>query len=123
MVRKTILFVDDSSFLRTHLSAALAGSNYDVHAVDDGEQALDWIAHHSPANLVITDLHMPKLDGIALVSRLRAHRDYCRAPIFVMTTGARDDEKERVRAAGATAWIVKPFDRDKLLNAIERVVH
>lgn len=123
MVRKTILFVDDSSFLRKHLSAMLANSNYDVHSVDDGQQALDWIAHHPPADLVITDLHMPNLDGIGLIGQLRAHRDYCRAPIFVMTSGARDDEKAQVRAAGATAWIVKPFDRDKLVCAIERVVH
>ncbi|MBO9670706.1 MAG: response regulator [Sphingobium sp.] len=123
MVRKTILFVDDSSFLRKHLSTVLADSDYDVHSVDDGQQALDWIARHPPADLVITDLHMPNLDGIGLIGQLRAHRDYSRAPIFVMTSGARDDEKAQVRAAGATAWIVKPFDREKLVCAIERVVH
>jgi two-component system chemotaxis response regulator CheY len=123
MARTTILFVDDSSFLRKHLRAVLGDCDYDVHSVDDGEQALDWIAHNPPADLVITDLHMPNLDGVGLVSRLRAHRDYRCAPIFVMTGGADSEEKARVRAAGATAWIVKPFDRDKLVAAIKSVVH
>jgi two-component system chemotaxis response regulator CheY len=123
MARTTILFVDDSSFLRRHLRTVLSDCDYDVHSVDDGAQALDWIEHNPPADLIITDLHMPNLDGIGLVSALRAHQAYSQAPIFVMTSGAQDDEKARVRAAGATAWIVKPFDRDKLINAIESVVH
>lgn len=123
MDRKSILFVDDSSFLRKHLCAALGDSDYDVSCVNDGAAALDWIEHHPPVDLVITDLHMPNLDGIGLVSVLRAHRDYRRAPIFVMTSGADPAEKEQVRAAGATAWIVKPFDRNKLITAIRQVVH
>ncbi len=65
---------------------------------------------------------MPNLDGIGLVDRLRASGDYADRPIFVVTRGADGDEKERIRAAGATAWIVKPFDTTKLLNAIRKVI-
>jgi two-component system chemotaxis response regulator CheY len=123
MGRRAILFVDDSAFFRSRLRAALESPDYDVHSVSNGAEALDWIAHHPPADLVITDLHMPDLDGIGLIERLRADRSYHHVPIFVLTSGAEPEEKEQVRAAGATAWIVKPFDRDKLVTAIEKVVH
>jgi two-component system, chemotaxis family, chemotaxis protein CheY len=123
MTRKSILFVDDSSFLRKHLCAVLGDSEYDISCVSDGAAALDWIERHPPVDLVITDLHMPNIDGLGLVRRLRAHRRYCRSPIFVMTSGTDPDEKAQVRAAGATAWIHKPFDREKLIAAIRQVVH
>ena len=87
------------------------------------EQALDWIAHHSPADLVITDLHMPEVGGLHLIRHLRARRGYTTLPIFVLTAGAEEEEKQQVRQAGATGWILKPFDTTKLVNAIERVVH
>ena len=123
MGRKTILFVDDSALSRTRMQIAMADQGCDVFSVNDGAEALDWIEHHPPADLVITDLHMPNLDGIGLIGRLRAHARYHKAPIFVLTSGAEPEEKERVRRAGATAWIVKPFDADKLMTAINKVVH
>ncbi len=123
MVRKSVLFVDDSPFFRKRMQDALGRENYDVFAVSDGAEAIDWIERHPPVDLVITDLHMPNLDGVGLIGRLRAHRAYRKAPIFVLTSGAEPEEKARVRAAGATAWILKPFDRDKLVTAIRRVTN
>ncbi len=123
MGRKSVLFVDDSAFFRRRMQDALGSQDYDVFSVSDGAEAVDWIEHHPPVDVVITDLHMPNLDGAGLIARLRAHHAYREAPIFVLTSSEEPGEKARVRAAGATAWIVKPFNRDKLVTAIRQVTH
>ncbi|MBO9576104.1 MAG: response regulator [Sphingobium sp.] len=121
MGQKSVLIVDDSAVSRMVLGRALTEQGYHVCAVNGGNEALDWIDRHPPADLVITDLHMPDVDGLHLIRYLRARRGYTTLPIFVLTAGAEDQEKQQVREAGATGWIVKPFDTAKLVNAIERV--
>ena len=117
-----ILTVDDSASMRALLNHALTTSGFDVSQADDGIAALEWLASNE-VDVVITDINMPRLDGFGLIERLRAgsrHRD---RPILVLTTESSDEKKARARAAGATGWIVKPFDPEKLATAVRRVAH
>jgi two-component system chemotaxis response regulator CheY len=117
-----ILTVDDSASMRALLNHALSTNGFDVVQAEDGVEALEWLATHE-ADVVITDINMPRLDGFGLIERLRGgsrHRD---RPILVLTTESSDEKKARARAAGATGWIVKPFDTEKLIAAVRRVSH
>jgi two-component system chemotaxis response regulator CheY len=117
-----ILTVDDSASMRALLNHALSTSGFDVAQADDGMSALEWLALNE-VDVVITDINMPRLDGFGLIEQLRTgsrHRD---RPILVLTTDSSDEKKARARAAGATGWIVKPFDADKLVAAVRRVAH
>ena len=117
-----ILTVDDSASMRALLNHALTSNGFDVAQADDGISALEWLAANE-ADVVITDINMPRLDGFGLIERLRAgsrHRD---RPILVLTTESSEEKKARARSAGATGWIVKPFDTDKLVAAVRRVAH
>lgn len=123
MTRPTrILTVDDSASMRALLNHALCAHGFDVAQADDGQAALEWLALNE-VDLVITDINMPRLDGFGLIEQLRTgsrHRD---RPILVLTTESSDEKKARARAAGATGWIVKPFDAEKLVAAVRRVTH
>lgn len=117
-----VLTVDDSASMRALLNHALSSNGFDVAQADDGISALEWLAANE-ADVVITDINMPRLDGFGLIERLRAgsrHRD---RPILVLTTESSEEKKARARSAGATGWIVKPFDPDKLVAAVRRVAH
>ena len=117
-----ILTVDDSASMRALLNHALSTNGFDVVQAEDGIEALEWLATNE-ADVVITDINMPRLDGFGLIERLRGgsrHRD---RPILVLTTESSDEKKARARAAGATGWIVKPFDTEKLIAAVRRVSH
>lgn len=117
-----ILTVDDSPSMRALLNHALSSHGFDVAQAEDGIAALDWLALNE-VDVVITDINMPRLDGFGLIERLREgsrHRD---RPILVLTTESSDEKKSRARAAGATGWIVKPFDPAKLVAAVRRVAH
>ncbi len=117
-----ILTVDDSASMRALLNHALSSRGFDVVQADDGQAALEWLAVNE-VDVVITDINMPRLDGFGLIEQLRAgsrHRD---RPILVLTTESSDEKKSRARMAGATGWIVKPFDPDKLATAVRRVAH
>lgn len=117
-----VLTVDDSASMRALLNHALSSHGFDVAQADDGISALEWLAANE-ADVVITDINMPRLDGFGLIERLRAgsrHRD---RPILVLTTESSEEKKARARSAGATGWIVKPFDPDKLVSAVRRVAH
>lgn len=122
MGRKSVLIVDDSAVSRMVLGRALTEEGYSICIARDGHEAMAWVEDNPPADLVITDLHMPHVDGVGLIRHLRNRQDYQCRPIFVLTTGADDADKARVRQAGATGWIVKPFDRTKLVSAIRQVV-
>lgn len=117
-----ILTVDDSPSLRMVLRAALTGAGHRVAEAEDGLAALEWLKSNRP-QLVITDITMPRLDGLGLIERLRSSDDLRDVPILVLTTESAPECKARARAAGATGWIVKPFDPDKLNSAIRRVTH
>lgn len=117
-----ILTVDDSASMRALLMHALSTSGFDVVQAEDGQIALEWLAANE-VDLVITDINMPRLDGFGLIEQLRAgsrHRD---RPILVLSTESSDEKKARARSAGATGWIVKPFDAEKLVTAVRRVTH
>ena len=117
-----VLTVDDSASMRALLNHALSNQGFEVCQAEDGEQALEWLALNE-VDVVITDINMPRLDGFGLIAALRTgsrHRD---RPILVLTTESSDEKKARARAAGATGWIVKPFDPDKLAAAVRRVSH
>ncbi|GAO53021.1 chemotaxis regulator - transmits chemoreceptor signals to flagelllar motor components cheY [Novosphingobium sp. MD-1] len=108
--------------MRALLNHALSSHGFSVVQAEDGQAALEWLAANE-ADVVITDINMPRLDGFGLIERLRAgsrHRD---RPILVLTTESSDQKKARARDAGATGWIVKPFDAEKLVAAVRRVAH
>jgi two-component system chemotaxis response regulator CheY len=117
-----ILTVDDSASMRALLLHALSSSGFDVVQADDGIAALEWLAAND-VDVVITDINMPRLDGFGLIERLRTGERHCDRPILVLTTESSDEKKARARAAGATGWIVKPFDPAKLAAAVRRVAN
>ena len=120
-VSKSILTVDDSPSMRMLLRIALTDLGYRVTEAEDGIDALEKLADETP-DLLITDINMPNLDGFGLIERVRGKGERS-LPILVLTTESSDEKKQRARSAGATGWIVKPFDPDKLHAAIRRVLH
>ena len=120
---KTILTVDDSPSMRMLLRSALTEQGYAVHEAEDGVAALEWLATNPQPNLMITDINMPRMDGFGLIETLRTKVQHRDMPILVLTTESSDQKKARARDAGATGWIVKPFDPDKLASAVRRVTH
>ena len=123
MAEHSCLVVEDSPMMRQLVVFALARiRELTVLEADDGVDALRKLASRR-FDLIITDINMPRLDGFGLIERLREgsrHRD---RPILVLTTESSEEKKARARAAGATGWIVKPFDPEKLVAAVRRVSH
>jgi two-component system chemotaxis response regulator CheY len=119
----SVLLVDDSIVLRSILQLELIGAGFRVASVSSGQDAMIALAEARRYDLIITDFHMPGLDGAQFVERVRHHVHYKAVPVLVLTCGADVEEKERAKAAGATGWIVKPFDTEKLTAAIHKLVH
>ena len=117
---KTILTVDDSRTMRDMLLMTLVDAGYEVVQAEDGEDGLAKLGDRRP-DAIITDINMPKLDGFGFIEAVRADPANSSLPILVLTTESEVDRKERARAAGATGWIVKPFNPTKLLDALRRV--
>lgn len=117
----TILAVDDSTSMRQMVSFTLKGAGYDVVEAVDGEDALE-VAKGKSVNLVLTDVNMPKLDGIALIKKLRELPTYKFTPILMLTTESGNEKKAEGKAAGATGWIVKPFNPEQLVDTIKKVI-
>jgi len=118
---KTILTVDDSPSIRQMLAYVLSSNGYKVIEAADGELGLE-AAQQNSADLVITDHNMPKMDGIALIKALRALPGYQKVPIMMLTTESSPALKQLGREAGASGWMVKPFDPDKLLQMVAKAV-
>lgn len=118
---KRILIVDDSPSIRQMVKITLASANYDVTAAEDGVEALD-LCLENDYDFVLTDQNMPRMDGLTLIKSLRAQPEYQKKPIVVLTTEASDTMKAKGREAGATGWMVKPFDPDKLLMVADKVL-
>lgn len=116
----TVLAIDDSRTIREMLSASLTQAGFTVHLAVDGREGLDRLTEVAP-DVVITDINMPKLDGFGFIEGARAMHEWRAVPILVLTTESAADLKERARNAGATGWIVKPFDDARLVSAIRRV--
>jgi two-component system chemotaxis response regulator CheY len=121
MPMATILAVDDSASMRQMVSFTLKGAGYDVQEACDGSEALN-IAKTKKFDLVLSDVNMPVMDGIQLVSELRKLSEYKFVPILMLTTESAGDTKMAGKKAGATGWIVKPFNPDQLLNTIKKVL-
>ena len=119
MTRK-ILFVDDSRTMRDMLRLALTQAGFYVVEAVDGMDGLEQLATHG-ADVIITDINMPKLDGFGFIEAVRADASRKGTPILVLTTESDPGKKQRARSAGATGWIVKPFHPEKLVEAIRRV--
>jgi two-component system, chemotaxis family, chemotaxis protein CheY len=115
-----VLAVDDSRTMRDILSHALGEAGFDVDVAEDGEHGLEVAARFKP-DVVISDINMPKLDGFGFIEKLRKDTELGAVPILVLTTESAPELKSRARAAGATGWIIKPFDGEKLVAAIRRV--
>jgi len=115
-----ILAIDDSRTMRNLLGATLGAAGFEVDLAEDGEDGLNRFDRSDP-DVVITDINMPRLDGFGFIEGARARRRHRVVPILVLTTESDDALKARARAAGASGWIVKPFDEKKLLWAIRRV--
>ncbi len=117
----TILAVDDSTSMRQMVSFTLRGAGYEVVEAADGVEALE-AAKKQSFDLVITDVNMPNMDGIELIAHLRQLENYKYTPMLMLTTESTGDKKQAGKAAGATGWIVKPFDPDQLVSTIQRVL-
>jgi two-component system chemotaxis response regulator CheY len=116
-----ILAVDDSAAMRQMVGITLTGAGHDVQQAADGAEALE-IAERQTFDLVITDVNMPKMDGITLVRELRSRANYRYVPLLVLTTEATLERKQEGKAAGATGWLVKPFNPERLLATIAKVL-
>jgi two-component system chemotaxis response regulator CheY len=119
---KTILIVDDSSSLRTVVKMALQRAGYDVLEAGDGKQALDTLDKTAKVHLIVSDVNMPNMDGITFVTRVKQHIRHRFTPVIMLTTEGQDAKKEQGRAAGAKAWIVKPFNPPQLLDAVSKLI-
>ncbi|TDO96343.1 response regulator [Marinomonas balearica] len=120
-MNKNLLVVDDSPSVRQMVEATLRGGGYQVKTAKDGREALDF-CRTTKFDFVLTDQNMPNMDGLTLIRSLRAMSAYTRVPLIVLTTEASDAMKAKGKAAGATGWMVKPFDPQKLLEVVAKVV-
>lgn len=118
---KTILAVDDSASIRQMVSFTLKQAGYTVVDAVDGQDGLAK-AKAQQADLVITDLNMPNMNGLDLIRSLRTEANYKFTPILMLTTESDESKKMEGKQAGATGWIVKPFNPEQLLKVIERVL-
>lgn len=118
---KLIMTVDDSSSVRQMVSYTLKEAGFDVVEACDGKDALNKLPNYK-INMVVTDLNMPNLDGIELIKNIREIPEYRFIPIIMLTTESQVSKKEEGKKAGATGWIVKPFDPEQLLAVTKKVL-
>jgi two-component system chemotaxis response regulator CheY len=121
MMAKTILAVDDSGSLRQMLVFTLKAAGYQVTEAVDGRDGLER-AKQKHFDLVLTDQNMPNMDGLTLIRSLRGLPGYTRVPILMLTTESSDEMKNKGRTAGATGWLVKPFDPNRLTEVVRKVI-
>lgn len=118
---KKILAVDDSVSIRKSISFVLSNEGYEVVEAEDGVDGLAK-AKAEKFELVITDINMPNMDGIQLIKELRQIPDYKFAAIIALTTENQQSKMMEGKEAGATGWIVKPFDTEKLVSVVKKVI-
>jgi two-component system chemotaxis response regulator CheY len=117
----TILTVDDTASMRQMISFTLNSVGHDVIQASDGKEALTLL-QGKKVDLVIADVNMPNMDGITLVKSLRALADYKFTPILMLTTESQESKRQQGKVAGATGWIVKPFNPEQLLTIVKKVL-
>lgn len=118
---KSVLSVDDSASIRQMVAFTLKSAGYEVIEAVDGQDGLAK-AKSKTVDLVLTDQNMPKMDGLTLIKTLRGLPQYKATPILMLTTESSDAMKAQGKAAGATGWLVKPFDPQKLLEVVKKVI-
>ncbi len=118
---RLILTVDDSPSIRLMMKLTLTAQGFEVVQAVDGVEALE-LAQKRVADLVLTDINMPRMDGLTLIKELRALPDYKTVPMLILTTESGQDRKQIGKANGATGWLVKPFNDQQLLATIGRVL-
>ncbi len=118
---KKILTVDDSPSIRQMVTFVLKSAGYTVVEAPDGEAGIAK-ALAEQFDMIFTDQNMPKIDGLTLIRTLRTHAQYATTPILMLTTESGDSMKAQGREAGATGWLVKPFDPAKLLEVVKKVL-
>ena len=116
-----ILTVDDSASMRQMVAFTLRSAGYDVDEAEDGKIALDK-ARVARFNCVVADVNMPNMDGISLIRALRGLPDYKFTPMLMLTTESAADKKAEGKAAGATGWLVKPFNPEQLVATVQKVL-
>lgn len=119
---KTILIVDDSSSLRMVVKLALMRAGYEVIEAGDGKEALAQLEKTAKVHLIVSDVNMPNMNGIDFVTQVKQHPRHKFTPVVMLTTEGQDAKKEQGRAAGAKAWIVKPFNPPQLLDAVSKLI-
>ena len=118
---KTILVVDDSASIRQVVGIALKGAGYDVIEACDGKDALTKL-DGTKIHLIISDVNMPNMDGITFVTEVKKNARYKFTPVIMLTTESQDGMKQKGQAAGAKAWVVKPFKPDQMLTAVSKLI-
>ncbi|BFR48443.1 response regulator [Nitratidesulfovibrio sp. HK-II] len=117
---KLIMTVDDSASIRQMVGFTLRNAGYEVVEAKDGKDAVSKLS--GPIKMVITDLNMPNMDGIELIKQIRANPAYKFIPVIMLTTESQATRKQEGKAAGATGWIVKPFQPEQLLAVVKKVL-
>lgn len=120
-MEKRVLIVDDSESIREAVGFTLENAAYTVERAVDGLDALEKLKA-SAFQLIITDLHMPNMDGIALIKEIRSREEYKFLPILFLTTESQAAKKDEARTAGATGWVVKPFVPEKLVAVVQKLI-
>lgn len=118
---KTIMIVDDSASIRQVVGMTLRGAGFEVIEACDGKDALNKLSGQK-IHLVISDVNMPNMDGISFVTELKKNAAYRFTPVIMLTTEGADDKKAAGKAAGAKAWIIKPFKADQMLTAVNKLI-
>ena len=118
---KTILIVDDSASLRQVVSIALKGAGYATLEACDGKDALTKL-NGDKVHLIISDVNMPNMDGITLLKEIKKHPSYKFTPVIMLTTESQEAKKAEGQAAGAKAWVVKPFQPQQMLAAVAKLI-
>jgi two-component system chemotaxis response regulator CheY len=117
-----VLTVDDSRTILAMLHHTLSNAGFEVLQAEDGQKGLEVLKSES-VDVVITDINMPVMDGIEFIKQVRSTGSHSSLPILILTTETSQDKRDQGRAAGGTGWIVKPFDPEKLIAVIHKVVH
>ena len=118
---RTILIVDDSASVRQVVGIALKGAGYDVIVAGDGEEALAKLDGQR-IHLIIADVNMPNMDGITFVAEAKKLPAYKFTPIIMLTTESQEDKKKQAQAAGAKAWVTKPFQPEQMISAVSKLI-
>ena len=118
---KVVLTVDDSKTMREMLRLALTEAGHTVLQAEDGVHGTEVLAEAGVVDVIITDINMPRMDGYGFIDHVRCNPGHRATPILVLTTESEPAKKQRAKEAGATGWIVKPFNAEKLIAAVRRV--